>query len=39
MPAFHISPDFQRVPRNLAGSTVLAPGEVEDVVAFLKELR
>lgn len=39
MPAFHISPDFQRVPRNLAGNTVLAPGEVEDVVAFLKELR
>jgi L-cysteine S-thiosulfotransferase len=39
MPAFHISPDFQRVPTRLAGSTVLAPGEVEDVVAFLKELR
>ena len=39
MPAFHIAADFQRVPPNLAGSTVLAAGEVEDVVAFLKELR
>lgn len=39
MPAFHISPDFQRVPQNLAANTVLAPGEVEDVIAFLKNLR
>jgi sulfur-oxidizing protein SoxX len=39
MPAFHIVPDFQRIPRNLAGNTVLAPGEVEDVIAFLKDLR
>jgi L-cysteine S-thiosulfotransferase len=39
MPAFHTSPDFQRVPQNLAASTVLAPGEVEDVIAFLKNLR
>jgi sulfur-oxidizing protein SoxX len=38
MPAFHMVPDFQRVPKNLAG-TVLTPGEVEDVVAFLKDLR
>ena len=39
MPAFHISPDFQRVPQSLAANTVLAPGEVEDVIAFLKNLR
>ena len=39
MPAFHIVPDFQRVPQNVAGVTVLAPGEVEDVLAFLKDLR
>lgn len=39
MPAFHIVPDFQRVPRSLAANTVLAPGEVEDVIAFLKNLR
>jgi len=39
MPAFHIPPDFQRVPQNLAANTVLAPGEVEDVIAFLKNLR
>ena len=39
MPAFHIAPDFQRVPQALAGHTVLAAGEVEDVIAFLKDLR
>jgi sulfur-oxidizing protein SoxX len=39
MPAFHISPEFQRVPRSLAANTVLPPGDVEDVIAFLKNLR
>jgi sulfur-oxidizing protein SoxX len=39
MPAFHIVPEFQRVPQSLAAKTVLAPGEVEDIIAFLKELR
>ena len=39
MPAFHIPPDFQRVPQRLAANTVLAPAEVEDVIAFLKNLR
>lgn len=39
MPAYHIPPDFQRVPRSLAAMTVLAPSEVEDVIAYLKDLR
>ena len=39
MPAFHIPPDFARMPRSLAAKTVLAPGEVEDVIAYLKNLR
>jgi L-cysteine S-thiosulfotransferase len=39
MPAFHIQPDFQRVPQSFAGQTVLSASEVEDVVAFLKTLR
>ena len=39
MPAYHAVPDFKRVPRNLAGQPVLEPGEVEDVIAYLKDLR
>lgn len=39
MPAYHALPDFPRVPAGLTGRTVLTPGEVEDVIAFLKNLR
>lgn len=39
MPAFHIAAEFQRVPQALEGHTVLAAGEVEDVIAYLKDLR
>jgi sulfur-oxidizing protein SoxX len=39
MPAFHAAPDFARVPEGLAGKPVLSAGEVEDVIAFLKNLK
>jgi sulfur-oxidizing protein SoxX len=39
MPAFHVSPQFRRTPQQLAGQTILSADEVEDVVAFLKNLR
>ncbi len=39
MPAFHTTPEFQRVPPSLTAQTLLAPGDVEDVIAFLKDLR
>lgn len=39
MPAYHKSPDFSRVPPSFAGQMVLSPGEVEDVIAFLKNLK
>ncbi|WP_176427216.1 MULTISPECIES: sulfur oxidation c-type cytochrome SoxX [Rhodomicrobium] len=39
MPAFHAPPDFARVPASLAGKPILSAGEVEDVIAFLKNLK
>lgn len=39
MPAYHTPPSFSRVPEALAGKTVLSVGEVEDIVAFLKNLK
>jgi sulfur-oxidizing protein SoxX len=39
MPAYHKPPAFDRVPADLAGKTVLSADEVEDIVAFLKNLK
>lgn len=39
MPAFHTVENFARVPAEMAGTTLLTPAEVEDVVAFLKNLK
>ena len=39
MPAYHIPPTFDRVPKDLAGKTVLSASEVEDIVAFLRNLK
>ena len=39
MPAYHKPLHYSGVPANLAGSTVLSAGEVEDIIAFLKTLR
>jgi L-cysteine S-thiosulfotransferase len=39
MPSFQTAATYDRVPANLAGQTILTPAEVEDVVAFLKNLK
>jgi sulfur-oxidizing protein SoxX len=39
MPAYFKSADYARVPAELAGKTVLTAQDVEDVVAFLKNLK
>jgi L-cysteine S-thiosulfotransferase len=39
MPAYFKAPDGDRVPRDLAGKTVLSSQEVEDVVAYLRNLK
>lgn len=39
MPAFHVPVALPRVPAALASKTILTPNEVEDVVAFLKNLK
>jgi L-cysteine S-thiosulfotransferase len=39
MPAFHATENFERMPAELAGTTILTPAEAEDVVAFLKNLK
>ena len=39
MPSFMTTVTYARVPPGLAGTTILTPSEVEDVVAFLKNLK
>jgi sulfur-oxidizing protein SoxX len=39
MPAYFKAADYARVPGELAGKTVLSAQEVEDVVAYLKNLK
>jgi sulfur-oxidizing protein SoxX len=39
MPSYHTAATYDRVPAELAGQTILTPSEVEDVVAFLKNLK
>ncbi len=39
MPAYHKPPTFDRIPQALAGKTILSASEVEDIVAFLKNLK
>lgn len=39
MPAYYKPTDYARVPGDLAGKTVLSAQDVEDVVAFLKNLK
>lgn len=39
MPAFQTQENYARVPADLAGTTILSPAEVEDVIAYLKNLK
>jgi L-cysteine S-thiosulfotransferase len=39
MPAYYKAADYARVPPGLAGKTILSAQDVEDVVAFLKNLK
>lgn len=39
MPAFHVPANLPRVPEVFAAKTILTPSEVEDVIAFLKNLK
>ena len=39
MPSFQTPANYDRVSAEVAGTTILSPAEVEDVVAFLKNLK
>jgi sulfur-oxidizing protein SoxX len=39
MPAFYRLEGLNRVMKSWAGKTILAPGEVEDIIAYLKTLK
>ncbi len=39
MPSFLTAATYDRVPAGLAGKTILTPSEVEDIVAFLRNLK
>lgn len=39
MPSFLSAERYERVPKNQAGTSILTPAEIEDVIAYLKNLK